>query len=181
MNFRSAVFCLCTAVSPAMADDGAYAAAYDINVEFPIAAHGDGAREVFWLINLGGDDLVDAYKLLPAPAAGEVLVVGGGTETNTRPDVTLELVKRFGGEVVASANLSGDPTFANWVVTAPVYLRVTAADDVDKQEILIGIQIFPAGATTAGRSEATSTTDFKLPIPENATDPVPKLVVPADR
>ena len=106
----------------------------------------------------------------------------GATEDGSPIPVVLELVKRFGGQVVASVSLMDAESFTNWSVDAPFYLRISIADGAAPAEMLIGVRIMPepqGEVATDGAATASDPTKV-LPIPEDENAPVPKLVVPAN-
>ncbi len=167
--------------SAALANDGGYGAAEPVNITTAPEGAPAGTREGFWLVGLGGDDRADGYRVEPSPGAGARIAIVGATETNAPAPVTLELVKRFGGEVVATASLADPQAFTDWVVDAPFYLRVFLAQGAPPVEVLVGVRIMPdVGSAPAAATETVPDDPTRaLPIPEDETAPVPKLVVPA--
>lgn len=166
---------LVAAALPAAAapvNDGDYATAEPVAITQPIAGGPDGGREGFWLISLGGDDLADGYRIDPPPQAGDRVDIIGATEDGRRIPATIELVRRFGGQVVASASLMERASYAGWVADAPVFLRVSIPAGSAPEEILVGVRITPAGRATATNAAPDGG-------PKKDT-PVPLLVVPAN-
>ncbi|MFW8595710.1 hypothetical protein [Cribrihabitans neustonicus] len=159
-------------VSAAPVNDGGYATAEPVAVTQPIAGGPVGGREGFWLISLGGGDQADGYLIDPPPQAGERVDIVGATEDGRRIPATLELVRRFGGQVVARASLMESKFYASWVADAPVFLRVSIEASSAPVEMLVGVRIAPAEQTAAPKPASD--------IQNRGAAPVPALVVPAN-
>lgn len=166
--------------STAQANDGDYASAQVVEITEAAEGAPDGQREGFWLVGLGGSDLVDGYRIVPAPGAGDRIAIVGATEDNSPVPVTLELVKRFGGQVVATADLMAATSFTDWVVDAPFYLRVSTPNSAEQMEILVGVRIIPKSGSgvVAPNENSPDAAPRTLPVPQDEKAPVPKLVVP---
>jgi hypothetical protein len=170
---------LAISATAATANDGDYASAEPVAIDKAIAGDTAQGREGFWLIALGGADLVDGYLLDPPPSAGDRVAIVGATEDGSRIPVTLELVRRFGGQVVARASLLESEAFADWVADAPVYLRVSIEEGADLTEMLIGVRIGPAEQVAAPKRPDVSETQAPA-MQDKKSAPVRALVVPAD-
>ncbi|AHD03229.1 hypothetical protein [Leisingera methylohalidivorans] len=174
MRWLEAGFLVAIAVpaTAASANDGAYATAEPVAITQSIAGGPAGGREGFWLISLGGEDLSDGYRIDPPPQARDRVDIVGATEDGRRIPATLELVRRFGGQVVARASLMESESYASWVADAPVFLRVSIEAGSAPVEMLVGVRIAPAEQTAEPRPTSG--------IQDRSSVPVPALVVPAN-